>query len=131
MRGSDEPFDVALRKSAERLAGREGANVHVAIDSGAEPPPEARGTLLRILHEAMANGLRHGGARTITVELRRGERTRLRIADDGAGFQPSALAGNSESFGLANMTRRVHVLGGDFRLTSTPGSGTEVEVTLP
>jgi signal transduction histidine kinase len=131
MQGSDERFDVALRKSAQRLAEREGADVHVMIDSGAEPPPEARGTLLRILHEAMANGLRHGGARSITVELRRGERIRLRIADDGAGFQSSALAANAESFGLANMTRRVHVLGGDLRLTSRPGGGTEVEVTLP
>jgi signal transduction histidine kinase len=51
------------------------------------------------------------------------------IEDNGCGFDPSAPrpAGN----GLRNLRQRFHDLGGVFELTSKPGVGTRVVMTIP
>ncbi|HSN85155.1 MAG TPA: ATP-binding protein, partial [Thermoanaerobaculia bacterium] len=61
-----------------------------------------------------------------------GNRLRLTVQDDGAGFVPGEL-GRSEfpRFGLATMRERAENIGGAFRLDSAPGEGTRVTVELP
>ena len=50
------------------------------------------------------------------------------VADDGDGFDPGA---RSDGFGLVSMQERAKALGGRFRLASTPGTGTEIEIVIP
>jgi signal transduction histidine kinase len=56
----------------------------------------------------------------------------LRIVDNGSGFEQkdvfSSLGGH---FGLLGMRERAERLGGELRLASHPGEGTEVEVMVP
>jgi two-component system sensor histidine kinase UhpB len=53
---------------------------------------------------------------------------RIEVRDDGSGFDPSrARAG----LGLAGIHERMELLGGTFDLTSQPGQGTVVAVSLP
>ena len=52
---------------------------------------------------------------------------RLRVSDHGTGFDP-ALPG--AGFGLTSMHERASAVGGDLRISSLPGYGTEVEATL-
>jgi signal transduction histidine kinase len=127
-RAVDEPLDVALAQAAEEVAGRVGARVRLSLDPGADVPATTRESLLRIVREAVTNATRHGGATSISVELRNGEGLRLRIADDGVGFDPTHL---TNGFGLVSMRDRARALGGDFRIVSTPGKGTSIEVVLP
>ncbi len=59
---------------------------------------------------------------------------KLEVADDGRGFQPSEHAnggGDSGGFGLRGMRERVAHLGGELRIDSRPGAGTQVTVTVP
>ena len=56
-------------------------------------------------------------------------RVRLRVEDDGAGFDPAAVP--SGRFGLVGMSERARLLGGTLRLESSPGGGTVVDVTIP
>jgi signal transduction histidine kinase len=54
------------------------------------------------------------------------------IEDDGVGFDPSVDPGGaSPHYGLVGMRERVEHAGGEFHLTSAPGRGTQVRVTIP
>ncbi len=52
----------------------------------------------------------------------------VRVEDDGTGFDVNAP---SLGMGLSNLRARVAHLGGDISVSSHPGSGSEVLMTLP
>ena len=58
---------------------------------------------------------------------------RLRVSDDGVGFDPgSALDGDVKpGWGLVGIRERVQLAGGDCQIESTPGKGTTVTVEIP
>jgi len=95
--------------------------------------PLVRSELGKIAREAIYNAFRHSKAKAIEVQLTYGNREmRLRVRDDGQGFDPARLQSNSGHLhlGLQNMRRRAEKLDGHFSLWSRSGSGTELEVTI-
>jgi PAS domain S-box-containing protein len=85
----------------------------------------------RILQESLTNVLRHAQATRVDVLLRQDAgQLLLRIQDNGRGIPPETL-NNPLSIGLAGMRERASLLGGQFAISSLPGSGTTVEVRLP
>lgn len=93
---------------------------------------EVQAEVLRIIHEALSNALRHGGARHIQTRLlaRSPSVLQLEVQDDGSGFQPKpALAGTG--VGLRSMSERIEARGGTLLLESAPGRGTTVRALLP
>ena len=54
----------------------------------------------------------------------------LKIIDDGKGFDKEMVSGK-KSLGLLGMEERVFMLGGTFKISSEPGKGTTVTVSLP
>jgi signal transduction histidine kinase len=135
----EQDLRAALAESAHRWAA--GSAVKVQVDvSGMPPhlPEDLEQNLLRIAQEAVANALKHAHAQTIWVELewleleREGPALRLRIRDDGRGFEPSgAFSIRDGHFGILGMRERAERLGGIFDFASHPGSGTQVEVRVP
>jgi signal transduction histidine kinase len=92
-------------------------------------PPDLGMNLLRIGQEALTNALRHAQAQTIWLELTfEADQVRLRVQDDGQGFDPQADSGG---FGLIGMRQRADRIGGQLTITSQPGQGTEVMVMIP
>ena len=89
--------------------------------------------LLRIAQEAVANAIKHAGARNLNLELQMdGHKLRLRIADDGRGFTPTeGLHSSQGHFGLVGMRERAKRLGGTIEVHSREQGGTRVEVTVP
>src|SRR5262249_35438768 len=84
--------------------------------------------MVRIACEAVTNAARHSGAGLVRISLRHeGKRVRLRVSDAGCGFTPSI---GGDGFGLLSMRERADSAGGDLRISSTPGRGSEVEVVL-
>jgi signal transduction histidine kinase len=128
-RAKDEPLHVALERTAEELSHRTGANVRVNLSSPVKLKPFARETLVRIMREGVTNAVRHANASEINVELSNGRDVRLRISDNGLGFDPGTETG--AGFGISSMRERARLAGGDLRLVSQPGAGTEIEVVLP
>ena len=53
---------------------------------------------------------------------------RLKVVDDGHGFDPKAVV---RGYGLENMNKRTEELDGSVTIESTPGTGTSITVTLP
>jgi signal transduction histidine kinase len=65
------------------------------------------------------------------VELTNGNGIRLRVTDDGVGFDPSAVRKAGHGFGLTSIEERARQLGGSVRIDSSPLGGTAIDVVLP
>jgi signal transduction histidine kinase len=127
----DEPLDVALAEAARETAEREGTTVDLVLAPGLDVDYRRRDTLIRIACEATANAARHGQARLVRIELvGKRRRVRLRISDDGSGFDPATAAERPPGYGLISMRERAHAAGGTFDVRSRPGTGTSIEVVL-
>lgn len=125
--GEEQPLDLVVRQAAHEVAERAGVAFAVVADPDVEAGREVRQALVPIVREAVTNAARHGHADTVTIELRRDGALRLRIIDDGTGFDPRAAPG----FGLTSMRERAAAAGGELTLASGDGQGTVIEVVLP
>ncbi len=98
-----------------------------------EPPVEARTILYRIAQEALTNVRKHARAEHAWIELSsEGEGVRVRIRDDGVGFDPSSRPnGGLGHVGIPSMRERANLAGGWLRIDGTPGAGTTVECWIP
>ena len=108
--------------------------VSVEVSGPQDPlPQEMEQHLLRIAQEAVTNVLKHAAASRIGIKLDMEEKKlRLRIVDNGAGFEErDVFSSHAGHFGLLGMRERAQRLGGELHLASRPGSGTEVEVEVP
>jgi signal transduction histidine kinase len=131
-----EGQDLAAALESSTRLWTAGSGVDVDLDiSGPRTAlaEEAEQQLLRIAQEAVTNALKHAGASKIRVKLHlEARRLFLRIVDNGRGFeQQDAFSSQGGHFGLIGMRERAERLGGELRLASQPGGGTEVEVKVP
>lgn len=93
-------------------------------------PPALELGLYQIAREALSNVARHSGATSASVRVeRRGHRVRLRIADDGSGFDLAKVP--ADRFGLVGMSERARLLGGVLRVVEGHGAGTTIDVDVP
>jgi len=91
---------------------------------------ESELTVYRIAQEALANAVRHAGARSIVIALATsGQRLELVVRDDGRGFDPATRP--VVALGLASMEERALALGGQLDIRSVPGTGTTVTLSCP
>jgi len=128
----DEPLDAALARNATEVAARHGGHAKLRLQAGVVVPPATRESLVMILREAVANAMRHGRAGSVDVSLSQQSWLRLRVTDDGRGFDAAARAARPDAgFGLQSMEERAQALGGGLVVRSAPGAGTTIEVALP
>jgi signal transduction histidine kinase len=86
-------------------------------------------TAYRLVQEALNNAIHHGEARRVVVDVREENGIlRVRIEDDGRGFDPDAA---TEGFGLIGMRERAELAGGTMELHSSPNEGTTIVATIP
>lgn len=124
----------ALKSIADQFTQRTGIDVMVRGPAQLERlPRQDEITLCRIAQEALTNLAKHAQARHVKLEigLPPGQ-IMLTIADDGVGFDPSALLPENgrPGWGMLTMRERAVALGGTLMIESTPGLGTQVTVTL-
>jgi signal transduction histidine kinase len=85
--------------------------------------------LYRILQEQLRNILKYAQCKNIEVDLLiSNNKIKMRIADDGVGFDINAGKGG---IGLSNMKRRVELFDGRFGVYSSPGNGCELVIDIP
>ena len=105
----------------------------VLVDGLTRPlHPIVRDEVYRIGREAILNAFRHASANAIEVTLEyRDKGVRLLVHDDGRGLDPELLRfGREGHFGLPGMRERAERIGGQLRVLSRPGSGTDVELSI-
>lgn len=119
-----------LEESARKMA--EGGAVEITSLSAGDPRPlrpPAATALLRIGQEAIANAIRHADPSHLRIALSyEDDRVTLSVTDDGAGFVES---GDLLGFGLRGMRKRAAAVSATFEISSTPGRGTQVTVSVP
>jgi signal transduction histidine kinase/CHASE1-domain containing sensor protein len=87
--------------------------------------------LFRILQESLSNISQHASATRVRVDLRmERHRISMTVGDNGVGLHAGSRH-KSGSFGLVGIEERVNILGGAFTITSHPGAGTTVHVSVP
>ena len=127
-----EAFVQAVATFAEEFAENHEVEVELATHGGAPIlDAEVQAEVLRILHEACSNSIRHGAATRIEVRLAAWPGwLRMQVQDNGGGFDLS-LALASTGVGVRSITERLHRRGGTLRFNSTPGQGATLFVALP
>jgi PAS domain S-box-containing protein len=128
---AEEGLVAALRKQAAALSAR--GQVAITVDGAEQRLTLADGVeehLYRLVSEALHNVVRHAAATVaaVTVTAHAGL-LRVRIDDDGAGFDTDA--GQAGHIGLSTMAERARAIGAELAVTSVPGTGTTVLVSLP
>lgn len=110
------------------------SDLPVELDVAGEPQRlslAASAALYRIVQEGLGNIFRHAHASRVRVRLSFEDgAVALTIADDGVGIGDGDPAGRV-GHGMGNLRRRVEDLNGVVTISSTPGSGTTIDVRLP
>ena len=125
----DGGLPAALANLARRRSRGGGPSIRVDCDPALEAlPPGFAAVAYEIALEAIANAGRHAGAQHVDVRVRRTEAALvLSVADDGCGFDATAMPG----VGLGSMRRRAERHGGQLLVEPRPGAGTRVHAQLP
>jgi PAS domain S-box-containing protein len=123
---------AALRWQATEFGRHAGTKVRVdAPDAGVEMNREVALTLFRIFQETLTNVARHAEATEVDVKLSANDGVYvLRIRDNGVGFDEGTLT-KPTSNGIRGMRERARQFGGDVSVSSKPGGGTTLVITVP
>lgn len=119
-----------LQLAVDVLVGRGGITVTTDINDAAPLPTAQRTQAYRIAQAALSNIARHSGANHAHVHWSTSYNcpTVLRVRDDGCGFDDAT--DRPGLLGIAQMHHRAALLGAHLRITSAPGEGTEIFLTL-
>jgi signal transduction histidine kinase len=116
-----------LGPALKALARRSAMPVELDIRGDKRLPEQVEVAVYYVVSEAFTNTTKHAGASLVRVDLDMQDSVlRLAVQDDGAGG-----ADPDNGSGLVGLRDRVEAIGGDLELTSPPGEGTSLRVTIP
>lgn len=130
----DEIRSVRSLAAVHELAeAARAAGVEVSTQITATPadlPAAVDAAAYRVIQESITNVIRHAKATRAVVraEVREGL-LRISVTDNGRGAATDNTA--QDGYGMAGMSERVRLLGGNLTTHSTPGVGFTVEVAIP
>ncbi len=96
-------------------------------------PPQVETALYRAVQEALNNIVRHAQAQCVWIKIWIDQQLiYCTIRDDGRGFaSPAPGTPARHGLGLMGIRERISSLYGAFEVNSTPGSGTELRISIP
>jgi ligand-binding sensor domain-containing protein/signal transduction histidine kinase len=130
----DRVGDLAhrMRRFAADLFTRDGLELRLDMPGDGHDFPigaDVRRQVFLVFKESLHNALRHSGCTRVDVQFRSDAGfLKLRIADNGSGFDPRSAG---RGHGLASMRARAIELGGDLTVNSSLGQGTTIELRVP
>lgn len=131
-------LQAALEQYINKLDEADGMTIGLDVDPRAAEAlsKEAEGKVFYIIEEAISNARKHSQADNIRVSLRLQNDTAVvaEVEDDGTGFDVDAIQMTYDrrgSLGLVNMHDRAEMTDGALSISSAPGKGTRVRLTIP
>ena len=95
-------------------------------------PPAVETAAYRIVQEALTNVARYAQVEEVGVRLwRLADRLEIEVIDQGIGFDAQAALRAANSNGLTGMSERATLIGGQFKIESQLGAGTQLRASLP
>ena len=130
-RTNTENIEQALQETLQKFEHQTGLPARLEVHGDGLPlPADVQVQVLHVVQEALSNARKHAGASHVSLEVRKGQRWRFAVHDNGAGFNVSQVRGESH-VGLKIMRERAARIGGEVEITSAHGAGTTVTLTLP
>ncbi|MBI3194527.1 MAG: hypothetical protein HYZ34_08700, partial [Ignavibacteriae bacterium] len=100
-----------------------------SVEKSIHVSAEIRHNVFMIVKEALNNTAKYASATEVKfLPTFENQQFSLIIQDNGRGFAPDSVAQFSE--GLHNMEKRMEEIGGTFFLTSAPGQGTTIKISV-
>lgn len=125
----------AIKRYQSEFQNRYNLPVEILVLGSQQRLPAAvEVALFRIFQESLSNINKHSRARHVLVKLEiLPKKVNLVIRDDGCGFNPEDAAENQEhqGYGLVGMRERIQILQGELTISSAPGKGTTISVSVP
>jgi PAS domain S-box-containing protein len=117
-----------IRQLCEAFIGRSRLPIKLSIEGEYKLPPEVQIACYRIAQESLNNVFKYARATQVDVNLFLSPCcVRFVVCDNGIGFDTSTA--KPTSLGMRIMRERAEAIGADFQISSTPGTGTCIEVT--
>lgn len=128
-------LDSAIQAALEKFEGQTGIKTSFERrGSGAPMAPTDEIQIMHIVQESLSNIRKHAKAEHVRVVVEQDMATsRITVDDDGVGFDPQTDPNclSDRHVGLKIMRERAHRIGGECRITSKPGQGACVTLSLP
>ncbi len=126
-----QQLSAVITRLTTEFTEASGVGCVLDVDQAADVPPQILVQVTRVVSESLRNIRDHAGAKRVVVKLRREQsRVVISIADDGKGFDQNALMTKGH-FGISIMRERIESIGGELKISSLPGSGTTVVISVP
>jgi PAS domain S-box-containing protein len=117
-----------LKQLCEALIGRSRLPITLTVEGEGQLPPEVQIAFYRVAQESLNNVFKYARATQVNIRLFLSPSSvHLETRDNGIGFDMSMT--KPTSLGMRIMRERAEAIGADLRISSTPGSGTCVEMT--
>jgi two-component system sensor histidine kinase DegS len=124
-----------LKRYVQTFEDKTRLSVHLATQGDRSLSSYLEVTLFRTIQELLNNTARHAHASRVQVSLDlQNNPVVVTVEDDGSGFDVESVLGSVRqrgSSGLANLEKRVGMLGGHIQFQSATGRGTKVRMELP
>jgi signal transduction histidine kinase len=131
---------LGLVAAVKELAHQAARHSPLAVKCNAQGKPrplekDVAVALYRCCQEAINNAIRHAEASSLSIVIRFAEKEiRVTVEDDGKGFDPRLLYDSNSrmmSSGFWSIRQRMADLGAAFRVGTSEGRGTVVEMVVP
>ena len=131
----ERAFPDALEHSVRRVVDAARTDLRFVVSGDSQRlAPAVETAVLRIAREAVTNAVKHADPRVVSIDLvYEPAVVRLSVRDDGTGLKgPEAEAApDSGHWGIVGMRERAQRVGGTLEISSAPGRGTTVSLSIP
>ena len=127
-RGIHPPIlsDRGLEAAVSALVARSPVRVSLEVDVPKRPPPAVETATYFTVSEALANSIKHAGARQVDIRIVTVDGSlRAEVSDDGTG------GADASGRGLSGLRQRIAALDGTLSVSSPDGGPTVVRMELP
>jgi two-component system nitrate/nitrite sensor histidine kinase NarX len=131
-RTNAEDIAPALQVTLQKFEHQTGLPTHLSIEGNGMPlDVDVQVQVLHVVQEALSNVRKHAHAHAVWLEVQQAPQWRVEVRDDGCGFTEERAADDETHVGLRIMRERAQRIGATVEVSSVPGSGTCVVLTLP
>lgn len=131
-RTNDEDIEPALATTLRKFEHQSGLQTSMKMQGHGMPlSPDLQIQVLHIVQEALSNVRKHASASHVWLDVQQQPAWRFEVRDDGVGFKVDDDQFDETHVGLRIMTERAQRIGGAIHITSSPGAGSTVVLTLP
>ncbi len=125
-----ENIGKLIRQEFARIEELKKYKINLDIDSeDLALPYQIKSVIVRVVQEFLQNSMKYSNCKTLSITLTKLQnKLKIILSDDGIGFDVEKA--NDKGIGLANMKKRIELIGGAYLLQSTKNKGTTLTIEL-